>query len=74
MADDTRLRGPERLSISLKRNDFCLLIDALESIIEDFKWDGGLVLADEYVRMEARLKARLRSHDLRRSHAERETS
>lgn len=56
-------RDANRVSMSFKRNDFCLLIEALEAIIEDFKYHGGLVLAEDYIRMENRLKARLRSHD-----------
>ena len=52
-----------RITMSFKRNDLCYLIDALEAIIEDFKYDGGLVLAEDYIRMEERLTKRLRSHD-----------
>lgn len=56
-------RDANRITVSFKRNDFCYLLDALEAIIEDFKYDGGLVLAEDYIRLENRLRDRLRSHD-----------
>lgn len=59
----TTHKDVNRISISFKRDDFCLLLDALEAIIEDIKYDGGLILAADYMRLENRLKARLRSHD-----------
>jgi hypothetical protein len=57
------MHDANRISMSFKRNDFCLLLDALEAIIEDFKYDGGLVLAEEYIGLEKRLRDRLDSHD-----------
>lgn len=52
-----------RITVSFKRNDFCYLLDALEAIIEDYRYDGGLVLAEDFIRLEQRLKDSLRSHD-----------
>lgn len=56
-------RDANRLTMSFKRNDVCYLLDALEAIIEDLKYDGGLILAEDYIRLENRLRTRLRSHD-----------
>lgn len=49
--------------MSFKRNDLCLLLDGLEAVIEGFKYDGGLILAEDYIRLEERVRERLRSHD-----------
>jgi hypothetical protein len=59
----TARRDANRLTLSFKRDDVCVLLDALEAVIEDFKYDGGLVLAEDYIRLQNRLRARLRSHD-----------
>jgi len=58
-----RSKDANRISMSFSRRDFCLILDAFEAIIEDFKYDGGLVLAEDYIRLENRLRERLRSHD-----------
>jgi hypothetical protein len=59
-------RDTKRISLSVTRHDLIYLLDALEAIIDDYKYDGGLVLAEDYIRMEHRLRERLRSHDLSR--------
>jgi hypothetical protein len=61
--ESAKMTDANRITMSFKRNDFCLLLDALEAIIEDFKYHGGLELAEEYIRMDNRLLARLQSHD-----------
>lgn len=60
-------RNRDRIVVSFKRNDFILLLDALEWTIEDYKYTTGLERADEFVRLENRLRKRLQSHDSRGS-------
>jgi hypothetical protein len=41
---------------SLTRNELSLLLDGMESVIEEFKYHGGLELAEEYIDMAERLR------------------
>ncbi len=52
-----------KIQLTFTRHDVCNLLDALECIIEDYKYDGGLVLAEDYIALENRLKARLDRYD-----------
>lgn len=53
-----------RVRLTLRRGELCNVLDALESIIEDFEYEGGLNLAEAYIELEARLKQVLRDLDL----------
>lgn len=52
------------VTVKFKRNDLAVLINALEAVIEEAKYDGGLMLVEEEMRLYERLRMRLRQHDL----------
>jgi hypothetical protein len=52
-----------RIRITLKRNQVAHLIDACESVIEEFKYDGGLYLAEDYIELHERLTEWLHEFD-----------
>lgn len=45
--------------MSFTRNDVAHLLDGLEAVIDEFKYDGGLNLAEDYIRLADRLRKRL---------------
>ncbi len=53
----------KKVRLELDRNDLVSLIWALESCIEDYKYDGGLVLAENEMRLCEWLQERLRKFD-----------
>lgn len=52
---------PTRISFS--RAELVDLVNALEAVIEEFKYDGGLVLAEREMQLYERLLLLLRKHD-----------
>lgn len=40
-----------------------MLLDSLEEIIESFKYEGGLSLAEDYIDLEEKLRDRLDTFD-----------
>lgn len=57
------MSAPRDIRVAFSRHELTDLLDALECIIEDFKYDGGLRLAEDHIALEGRLKERLRRYD-----------
>lgn len=46
----------KRYRPTFTRNELSLLLDGMNAVIEEFKYDGGLNLAEEYIRLAERLR------------------
>ena len=56
-ADTPHVRArPKKYRPTFTRNELSHLLDGLEAVIEEFKYDGGLNLAEGYVRLAERLR------------------
>jgi len=49
-------RRPKIHRLGLTRNDWAVILWALESVIEDAKYDGGLTLAVDEIRLAERVR------------------
>lgn len=56
--------GIRPMRITLDREDIAFLSWCLEDLIEGFKYDGGLDLAEEHMALKERLDKFLREYDL----------
>lgn len=57
------MASSRRIRLDLARNDVALLIDCIEEIIENYKYEGGLILAEDEQRLHELLLDRLHRHD-----------
>ena len=52
----------KKLRLEFTRNELGYLVDALEAIIEDFQYDGKLILAEPYLELENRIREKMGLH------------
>lgn len=53
-----------RIALKLKREDMLLVLEVLETVIDDALKEGHSIDASAYVDLEDRLRSHLRAHDL----------